>query len=299
MIKSIVVPLDGSAAAEVVLPYVEAIARKSGASIHLFTVMHDRVVWGDAPKKAEQGVETDRARAYLAEKIDALQKKGLTVDGEVAYGPEAEAILTRAEEIPTDLIAMATHGRSGLTRWTVGSVADAVVRESQRPVLLARSEAPVPSEPKIDRILVPLDGSELSESVLPYVEDFAKLFGASLVLFHAVAPINIYPGPDVAVANIGTILQDLEQDASSHLNALAKKLEERGLKTHCLVTMGSSVWEITRVAEDSGAGLIAMATHGRSGLGRWVMGSVADGVLRRSKLPCLVIRPAAAQKAAQ
>ncbi len=280
MIDRILAPLDGSEMAETALPYVEYLAARTGAGVRLLTVV---------------GSEAERAQAnaYLLAKRDQL--RGRTVEASVAVvqDGEAETILAEADAWDANLIAMSTHGQSGVLRWVFGSVADKVLHGSPRPLLLvsSRPAGQRPSEVRIERILVPLDGSELSLSVLPYVEDVAKALGASLVLFNAVIPLDIYPAAEMTPVRVGSIIDDLMAQAQSFLSTVEKECEGRGVKARSVATIGFPVDEIARVAMEVGAGLIALATHGRSGVNRWIMGSVADGVVRRSALPCLMVRP--------
>jgi len=280
MLERILVPLDGSDLAETVLPYVEPLAACTGASMRLLTVVQD---------------ETGRARAnsYLRLRRDQLRKSAIEASLAVAADGEAETILAEAEAWDADLVAMSTHGRSGVARWVLGSVASKVIHATTRPLLLVRAhpERERPAEVRINRVLVPLDGSELSRSVLPYVEDIVKALGASLILFNAVTPLHIYPGTEVYTVPVGSVMDDLTAQARSFLAAVEKEVEGRGLKARSVVTIGSPVDEIVRAGQDVGAGLIALATHGRSGVSRWIIGSVADGVMRRSTLPCLLVRP--------
>ena len=260
MIDRILAPLDGSELAETALPYVEYLAARTGAGVRLLTVV---------------GSEAERAQAsaYLLAKRDEL--RGRTVEASVAVvqDGEAETILAEADAWDANLIAMSTHGQSGVLRWVFGSVADKVLHGSPRPLLLVRSRpaGERPSEVRIERILVPLDGSELSLSVLPYVEDVAKALGASLVLFNAVIPLDIYPGTDLTPARVASVIDDLNAQARSFLMEVEKGCEGRGTKTRSVATIGFPVDEIVRVATEVGAGLIALATHGRSGVRRWVM----------------------------
>ncbi len=144
----------------------------------------------------------------------------------------------------------------------------------------------------IKRILVPLDGSELSRAVLPTIEELALKLGASLVLFHAISPIiATYPGVEmIAVDN--SYLEDQQRAAGQFLSKVAAEQSARGLQVTRVIATGSVVDEIVRAAGNSGADMIAMSTHGHSGIGRWVLGSVADAVVRRTHLPCLLLRPA-------
>lgn len=284
MVTKVLVPLDGSPAAETILPYVELIASRTGASLHLLTVIH-------GPEAEASRVS--KAFAYLERTADDLSARGLSCSKETTAGSEAEVILTEAASKGADLIAMSTHGRSGLARWVLGSIADKVVHGTSKPLLLVRAhdsgQRPLP---QIDRILVPLDGSELSMSVLPYVEEMARALAAELVLYSAVPPLDIYPGTEMTPGRVGDIIDDLLHQAQSFLGTVAKEVDGRGkVKARTVATIGFPVDEILRVAEEVKAGLIAVATHGRSGLNRWVMGSVADGVVRRSPFPCLLVRP--------
>ncbi len=280
MIERILVPLDGSELAETVLPYTEYVAARSGAEMRLLTV-----VGTDA--------ERTEASAYLAPLCDHLRSRAVEASVATAPGDAAETILAEADNWNVDLIAMSTHGRSGVLRWVFGSVADKVLHATTRPLLLVRARPPGerPVEVKIDRILVPLDGSELSLSILPYVEDMARALGASLVLINTLIPLDIYPAAEMSPVQVGSVLDDLMAQARSFLAEVAKEVEARGVKARSVVTVGFPVDEVIRVAQEVGAGLLAVATHGRSGVNRWIMGSVADGIVRRSTLPCLMVRP--------
>ena len=281
MIRTVLVPLDGSKAAEAVIPYVELIASRTGAAVHLLTIVHDE---NGATKAGE-------ARAYLEDRAAALRP--ISGSTSVKSGDEAQVILAEADAGDANLIAMSTHGRSGLMRWVLGSVATKVLHAASRPLLLVRARDRADGPPAVvDRILVPLDGSQVSLSVLPYVEELAEALGADIVLFNAVLPLDIYPGTEMTPVRVGTIIDDLLAQGQSFLAEVAKEIEGRGkVKARSVVTIGFPVDEVGRVAAEVNAGLIALTTHGRSGVNRWVMGSVADGVVRRSSLPCLLVRP--------
>jgi nucleotide-binding universal stress UspA family protein len=283
MIRTVLVPLDGSAAAETVLPYVELVASRTGATVHLLTVVREE----------EEASQVGETFAYLEKKGEELHARSFSFTTEAIAGDEAQVILSQAEKKSADLIAMSTHGRSGLMRWVLGSVATKLVHGTSRPLLLVRAREPQERAlASVDRVVVPLDGSELCLSVLPFVEEMAAALGADLVLYNAVPPLDIYPGTELTPARAGGIIDDLLGQGRSFLAQVAGEIEARGkVKARSVVTIGFPVDEIVRVAEEVNAGLIAMATHGRSGVNRWVMGSVADGVVRRSSLPCLLVRP--------
>jgi nucleotide-binding universal stress UspA family protein len=145
----------------------------------------------------------------------------------------------------------------------------------------------------VKKILVPLDGSEVAMSILPVVEEFAKTMGASLVLYHSVAPLSAYPGFESAgAAALGEAVEEMQRQAREILARAAQEVKSRGVEATAVVSLGTTVDGVLRAADEIDVDLIAIATHGRSGLGRAVLGSVADGVVRRSAdVPCLVIRP--------
>jgi nucleotide-binding universal stress UspA family protein len=286
MIRTVLVPLDGSRAAETILPYVQLIASRAGSALHLLTVVREQ----------EGESEVEEAFAYLDKRAEPLRGSSLSCSTEVARGGEAQVILARADAKGADLIAMSTHGRSGLMRWVLGSVADKVIHGTSKPLLLVRAQDEGERSPVvIDRILVPLDGSSTSLGILPYVEEMAKVLAANLVLYNAIAPLDTYPGAEMTPARVGGAIDGLLAQGESFLAGVAEEIDGRGkVKVSSIVTIGFPVEEVTRVAQETKVGLIAMATHGRSGVNRWVMGSVADGVVRRSPLPCLLVRPVGA-----
>ncbi len=291
MIRTILVPIDGSPAAEAVLPYAELMATQAGAALNLIA----------AVETAGEALAIDETIAYLDEKAAQLRSRSLSCSREVSSGEAADVIMSMAETKSVDLIAMTTHGRTGLKRWVLGSVAQKVLHGTTKPLLLVRAHEREGRPPAgIDRILVPLDGSKNSARVPPYAEELAETLGAGLVLYQCVPPLEIYagarpldPGAEIAAASqAADATARLFDDGQSFLEQLAADIEQRGrIKARGVVTVGHTIEEIVTVAEETESHLIAMATHGHSGVKRWMMGSVADGVVRRSPLPCLLWRP--------
>jgi nucleotide-binding universal stress UspA family protein len=138
MFKKILVPLDGSKHAEKILPQVEELVKFSGAEVHLLRVV---MTYDIAPKENREHLQklSGEAQEYLDQVAARLQKSGLQVSATVAYGKDAVQICDYAAEKKFNLIAMSTHGRSGLGRWTLGSVADKVLHCSSVPVMLFRA----------------------------------------------------------------------------------------------------------------------------------------------------------------
>ncbi|HXG35978.1 MAG TPA: universal stress protein [Dehalococcoidia bacterium] len=297
MLKTVLVPLDGSPLAEGVLPYAESLAQASGAELFLLTAIPEVATSGEYFGQRDLQKESEQAREYLAATSKQLSDLGLKIRTDVIVGIDvAGIILDCSQDCDADLIAMSTHGRTGITRWIYGSVTDKVLHHTHQPLLLVHSskeEKPLRPLP-VRRILVPLDGSPLAASVLPFVKGLAKDMGATIVLFHAVPPVGSYAGmaPDV---NLGAVLEDLQKQGQEYLTQIAREIQAEGLETEAYVTLGFAVDDILRVSQEKQVDLIALGTHGRSGIGRWIMGSVTDAVLRRSALPCLVVRPEESQ----
>jgi len=302
LIKTILVPLDGSDLSESILPFAADIAGRAGAEILLVTAIQPVGVWDATAAAINWEREEKAAAGYLTAVQERVAAEGQRVRALPLHGDAGQVILDAAEKESAGLITMTTHGRSGVMRWLLGSVADRVVQHSKAAVMLiparpaggrASEDRPLPS-PAVERILVPLDGSEVAAGVLPFVKEYAKLFGAGLVLYHAVSPAGAYPGFETANAQIvGRLLEDMQKEAAVMLNESAKKLEDEGFKCETAVSIELAADGILHAAEQSKAGLIAIGTHGRSGLSRAVLGSVANAVLRRSTLPTLLVHPRA------
>ena len=295
MFTKILVPLDGSDTAEAVLPFVQEIASRTKAEVVLVTAVQQVGVWDATLTLQVLDKEEEIAQEYLHNKVGDLSVAGLKVRARVTRGDAAEAILSVAEDEQASLIAISTHGRSGIARWLFGSVATRILENAEAPVLFLRpkeGEDKGAPGPVVRKILVPLDGSDEAMAVLPPVEEFAKAMGATLVLFSVVPPIASYPGFEAAGApNVGPVLDDLQKAANDLLTRTANEVRSRGVEATIAVTLDTPVDGILRAAEDVEVDLIAIGTHGRGGLGRAVLGSTADGVVRRSAdVPCLVIR---------
>jgi nucleotide-binding universal stress UspA family protein len=174
----------------------------------------------------------------------------------------------------------------------VGSVATKVLHATHTPLLLVRppDEGKKSEAPALKKLLVPLDGSELSASVLPFAGDLAKSLGAPVVLFHSVfEPVMTYPAAGAVIS--GGVLEEMQSGAREYLAAHANDLATQGVTAEPAVAVGNATDGIVWAAEREGADLIVMSTHGRSGLERVVLGSVADAVVRRTSLPVVLVRP--------
>jgi nucleotide-binding universal stress UspA family protein len=293
MIRKILVPLDGSRTAEAVLSLVTHVAKAENAEVELITVITPVAIWDAAASMIKWDAEEKAARDYIRAKTIELREAGLTAHSTVAFGQAAYAIYDAAKTRNVDFIAMTTHGRSGVTRFVLGSVADKLLHTAA-PLLVVRPsgvDGEELSPAGIRKILVPLDGSELSLSAIPYAEDMAKTFDASIVFCSVVSTDWIaYSGMETPTL-YQDVLNDMKDQARENIEEIAGQSRNRGFYVECFVGVGGPADEIQRIAGLQGVNLIVMSTHGRSGPTRWVMGSTADTLVRRTHLPCLLVRP--------
>ncbi len=298
MFRCIFIPLDGSPIAEQVLPLAQAFAQRFSGSVVLFRAVapiHQSLsVDGDIYSPAEQvALLEESARRYLDTVCHDLNAAHIPAQAQVYTGFPATAILECAENAHADLIAMATHGRTGLQRWAFGSVADKVVSGSHKPLLLVRASESPPGSRPIKRILVPLDGSALAERALPVARELASIFDADLQLFRAwenpLYRVDAYPvGLSPAAVD-----QEIGAATEEYLQIRAQEFEHAGLRVQYESRCTTAAEGILQAIQKYAVDLVVMCTHGRSGVSRWVMGSIADRVLRASPVPVLLIRSGA------
>ena len=285
MYKKILVPLDGSKLAEQVLPYARLLAESCGATVTLL-----RVTDPDArmPFSASQS-----ASDYLKYTAGSLQP--LTVESMEKIGDPAEVIVDSAKAAADCLITMATHGVTGPRRWFLGSVASKVVQSAANPILLIRPDQNRPSAAAValKRMVVPLDGSGLAERILPHVAALARTLKLEIQLLRAYAlPPNAYLVSDGVIdQGPAQFRKALHEECEKYLDGKVAGLRADGFDpvTATLVE-GDAAEEIVELAAGSPQSLIAMSTHGRSGVGRWALGSVAEKVVQHAHAPVLLIR---------
>ncbi len=294
MYTRMLVPLDGSVTAEKVLPYARGLARSLKIPVELLAVIEiGRYGSGERARylDALMDVAIRRNQEYLQRVAKTFQ--GASAEWTVEGGVPEEVIITKAGENKGTLITMATHGRSGLKRWLLGSIAEKVLRGASNPVLLVRAneEAKTEGETTPKRIIVPLDGSELAEGVLPTVVDLAKALKLKVVLLQAYSVKVIMYGYQDYFPDLNEIEAGLKKEATSYLDSTVEQLKSGGLAdVVAIVSEGEAAEIIIELAKGAPNSLIAMSSHGRSGVKRWVLGSVAEKVIRHADNPVLVIR---------
>ena len=297
----ILVPLDGSPLAEQALSGAITVGRGLSAELVLFRAVHlprgagSYVDVATAEEGEWLGQLEAEAETYLRQIGDQVHSAGPSVQIVVHHGPAAETIVDYAEQADIGQIIMATHGYSGIRRWTHGSVAERVLQAASVPVLLVRAreqDAEVFQQLMLcRRILVPLDGSDIAEQVLPQVRPLARAIGAEVVLLRVAVeqPATMISGDWFFVPG-NDEFEDEEQKAQVYLDDVAASLRGEGIQVSTATAVGPVAGTIIDYAQANHIDLIAMCTHGRTGLARWAFGSVADKVLRAGGTPILLVR---------
>lgn len=299
MYTRLLIPLDGSETAEAVLPYGRTLAGTLKIPVELLGVVDMDVLATQVFHDSSRYFETIIAESVRSSE-EYLQRIAKTFPGHrikctVETGKAEDVIIEKTGSDAT-LTAMATHGRSGINRLLLGSVAEKVLRGSTHPLLLIRAneEAKSEGEAALKSVIVPLDGSELAENVLPPVVELAKALKLEVLLFRAYPRVNAYSGvEDYNAANYEVIRTAFRNEAQSYLENKVQELKRKGIeKVSFAIAEGSGADEIVALGGRTSDNLIAMCTHGRSGVKRWVLGSVTEKVVRLSGDPVLIVRGA-------
>ena len=316
MIKHLLIGLDGSPTAEVVLPYVEKVAKATGATVTLVRVIAPEAVNQplrdenvnlvpisvvmplERPHAADEVARNEHYQAvkYLDSMVNRLGKAGVSSVAVVESGDPADVLLSEAKGRRADVIMLATHGRSGLGRLIYGSVADKILTHSPIPVFLARAAAAGQQSHFGESgapFLVALDGTAESERALPLAEELAQAFSTSLALVEVVPVMATVMTPDGGwMTEMPMDIQVREEEiASDYLTGLSKQVRTKVTGVNATVRRDAIGVGIVAAAAESGASLIVMATHAPSGLVRALVGSVALDVLHRVTLPLLLVGP--------
>jgi nucleotide-binding universal stress UspA family protein len=301
MYTKMLVPLDGSKTAEQVLPYARFFTDRFKKPVELIAIVNiaemmayvspDRAVYlYDMIHKGER-----RNEAYLRKIADTFHD--VSIDCAIERGRAEDVITSKAEADTGMLITMATHGRSGVDRWLLGSVTEKVLRGTANPLLVIRAKenSTFERDASLKSILVPLDGSTLAESVLPMVAGLAKKLALPVILFRSYyLPYNVEVSNSGRYAvNVQQLVADASNEARDYLERKAAEIKKLGVESiSCITREGLDADEIIKMARETPECLIAMCSHGRSGVKRWVLGSVTEKVVRHSDNPVLVLRPA-------
>lgn len=309
MYHRLLVPLDGSELAEVVFTYAKELAGRLDIDVVLLHVSTPAAKSFMPMQQAyiRRATEIVKRQAREVQQNTGIEQAGepVKVKGELIEGYPADEILKYAEENEVDIILMATRGHSGLRRWSIGSVASKVLSASKIPVWLVRADhapdTPYDQWPSRN-LLVPLDGSELAESVLPHVEALAKQRGVEnleVVLLRVAETPSIpsYYGPELSGVSLnwGEYMQQEEvrrkKSSIDYLETIESQLKGKNINVRSEVVEGKATDEIINYANDNPHSMIVIASHGRSGLSRLVYGSVTASLLTGVTCPIFMVKP--------
>jgi nucleotide-binding universal stress UspA family protein len=309
MIRSLLVPLDGSTFGEHALPLALSLARKAGATVHLAHVHQvappPTVAGFTMLDSLDLHLRQDE-QAYLADATRRIREQvDLPVDNALLDGEVAPALREFGAKKKVDLIVMSTHGRGALGRFWLGSVADDLLREPPSPVLLIHPQEGRPDirrEVPLKSILITLDGTPLSEQAIESAFMVGQPFESRVTLVRVIKPVirptYLPEGTSVAgithsvLEEIHTLQETTRSEAVEYLEGIARKLRPRGIEVATRVVIDENpASAILREAQFCKADLIVMETHGRRGLKRMFLGSVADKVVRNGNVPVLLNRP--------
>ena len=284
MWKKILVPLDGSNLAELALPYAEELAAAFGSEVVLLYVSE--------PAESQY---RHMHQLYMEEVAGQVRNRVKKVSPLVLPGKSAEEIVGYAEKNDVSLIIITSHGRSGITPWVAGGVASKVLHATGGPLLLIRATKPlrrVPRKRLLARVLLPLDGSEAGEAAVPYVQELMRRLGSEVILLGVVPAgqhIRTVGGLDY-ILYPEQHLEAVKAEAREYLNKVYRRLKRREGKIRVEIKVGDIAREIIKFAEENKVSLIAISSHGHSGIARWVFGSIANRVVQASSAPVLIVK---------
>jgi nucleotide-binding universal stress UspA family protein len=301
MFSKVLVPLDGSKLAEGILPYVESLVRGLSCEVALVSVINEQSATAlsrtreyNRSQPFREFLESAEGQAmnYLSE---IKRERFSDAEYGVAVGSPAESIIQEQKNRGCDLIAMCTHGRTGLTRSILGSVTDKVLHQSDVPLLKVRPQDTETSAHRLAYLLsliVPLDGSELSENVLPYAEELSRRLSMEITLVEAInVRVNDAFFGGGYYVDPTPLEEELVEEAEKYLREVGQRLKSKGLRVTWRTLLDTPAQAIAETAKQTPGGLIAISTRGSSGVTRFLIGSVTEKVVRNAGGPVLVVPP--------
>ena len=288
MLKNILVPLDGSKLAEQVFPYVIGLAQAFDAEVFLLGVCEHGETRDGQTHRLYMNNEAEQLRKSLTDSTASISTA-------ILMGKPAQQILEYTEQNDIRLIVISTHGRSGIAPWSLGGTAQKVLHKADVPLLIIRAKETPEDTAKSELfspILMPLDGSERGEAALPYVVELASQLESEIILLQVIEPgkhIHSIRGLEY-VPFKDRDMDSMETTAKDYLAGVSAKLSGTKTRTRSEVRVGDGAREIIKFTAESDCRLVAMASHGHSGIEAWVYGSVTHKVIQASNTPLLVVR---------
>lgn len=290
MYKRLLVPLDGSKLAELALPCAEELAAVFNSEVVLIGVC-----------EPEESQYSHMCQLYVGKIAEMVENRIKKVNSRVIIRPvildgrPAEGIIDYAEKNDVSLMIMASHGRSGIMSWTLGSVANKVLQRTGTPILLIRAKAShleAGAQGLFSRILVPLDGSDVGEVVLPHVRQLTEKLGAEVILLQVVAHgqhVHTIGGLDY-VRFTEQQIESMKAEAKEYLDKVSEGLAGTKGMVRSEVRVGDTAHEIIKFADEANIRLIAISSHGRSGIRQWISGSITHKILHAGNTPVLLVK---------
>jgi nucleotide-binding universal stress UspA family protein len=282
--QRILVPLDGSDAAEFAIPYAVDLARKHSAELFLLYLETLPAFAGDTAAAPTE--DQARMQDHLGSLGTRLREEGLRVRDEIIQSRDlADTLLKVLESEHVSLIVMSTQGRTSMTRWLLGSNLEKALGLLPVPILLVR--------PVYHKIVVPLDGSTWSERAIPQAVEIARAHNAEIILLHVYqSPVSDY-ADQIALAGQQEMADQNYEQIHDHLLALRNTMRQQGVRVreHVISSHNAAQAICEFVESEEGVSMVVMSTHGRTGLSRWLFGSVAQSVIKNVRCPVTLVRP--------
>ena len=285
MFDDVLVPTDGSDCAQAAVGYARDLATRYEANVHVLCVADSRQL-----ENAPQSDQLKNERAELVERTcTELSQSGIATERAVRAGVPHKAILQYASEHDVDLLVMGTHGRTGVERYLLGSVTEKVLRLSDVPVLTVKADKDSDVTYPYTDVLVPTDGSDGAEVAIGPAVDIARTYDARI---HALSVIDTMTlGIDVRSS---AILETLEASARTAVEAVEERAKQASVPAvETAIEHGDPYRGIGSYVEEHGIDLVVMGTRGRSGVERYLLGSVTEKTVRTSPVPVLTVRQSA------
>lgn len=290
MYKRILVPLDGSKLAELALPYAEELTGVFNSEVVLIGISEP----GESQYSHMYQLYIEKMAEAVRNRIKKVSPM-VIVRPVVLDGRPAEGIIDYAEKNDVSLIIMVSHGRSGIMSWTLGSVANKVLQRTGPPILLIRAKASqleAGAQGLFNRILVPLDGSDVGEVVLPHVRQLTEKLESEVILLQVVAPgqhVHTVGGLDY-VRFAEQQIESMKVEAKEYLDKVSKRLAGTKGIMRSEVRVGDTAHEIIKFADEANIRLVTISSHGRSGIRQWISGSITHKILHAGNTPLLLVK---------
>ncbi len=302
MLDTILAPLDGSQLAECVLPHITAIARTFDANITLLRVLERNQADASTPMfdLLNWHIHKTKASIYLESICKLLQESGLRAQTSMLEGLEAEGISEYAQSTGAKLIVLSSHGRNGITQWGISNITQKIIQISQTSILVIRArqnEATLPAEsetPQYQRILVPLDGSQRAENVLPVITQLAHYHNSQIHFVQIVQPPEMarqMPPSELDIDLANRVVARNREEAQRYLEQVRSRssLDRLAIQTH-LITSDNAAAALHQLADQEHIELLALSAHGYSGNLQWPYGSMVNNFITYGKVPLLIIQ---------